>query len=325
MGVCLVASIILGQKGCMKEPSKWIEKEEKKDGLNIYQYVDNVDDTYKDINTIYFKCPICNEYLSGQSNTEIINLKKKGPKEIIRLKERYYHLVYSYTVDIFNELEEIKNKIEEYGSHYDENRFYKYKCEKKNRECYLIIYQYNKEDFFRRIENKSVIKDQRYEVSQWKNDENIKNALIKERQIEYEEFQRKEKIRLFKEKVKKAREEAKKEWEEITFQREYEIYLDVVKYINIEVNHSLFDGNDLSLSALAQRCWHRFKYTGGLRKMIDYIAQFAKDDSSRNYFLARIKPQMSKEELIEYQAFEKPRIPVMKIIIDPTVPKKMKK
>ena len=172
MGVCIVASLIIGQKGCMKEPSKWIEKQEKKDGLNIYQYVDNVD------NSKYFKCPICNEFLSEQLYTEIENIKKKGPKEIIRLKQRYYYLVYScYTVDIFNELEEIKNKIEEYGNHYDENRFYKYKCDKKNRECYLIIYQFNKEDFFKRIENENVIKDQRYEVSQWKNDENIKNAL----------------------------------------------------------------------------------------------------------------------------------------------------
>ena len=319
MGVCIVASLIIGQKGCMKMPSKWIEKEEKKDGLNIYQYVDNVD------NSKYFKCPICNEILSEQLYTEIENIKKKGPKEIIRLKQRYYYLVYScYTVDIFNELEEIKNKIEEYSNHYDENRFYKYKCDKKNRECYLIIYQFNKEDFFKRIENENVIKDQRYEVSQWKNDENIKNALIKERQIEYEKFQRKEKIRLFKEKVKKAKEEAKKEWEEITFQREYQKYLDAVKYINIEVNSPIFEGNKAELNGIAYRCCHNFKYTGGLKKTIDYIAQFAKDDSSRNWFKHDMRPQMSKEELIEYQAFEKPRIPVMKIIIDPTV-KKMNK
>ena len=115
------------------------------------------------------------------------------------------------------------NKIQEYLEHYDENRFFKNKCEKKNKECYLIIYEYSKEDFDKKVK-KFVIVDERYEISKWKNDENLKKTLIEERKEANKKYQNEEKIRLFKEKVEKARKEAWEEWIEITFKREYVKY-----------------------------------------------------------------------------------------------------
>ncbi len=81
------------------------------------------------------------------------------------------------TVDIFNRLEEIQNKIDDYMNHYDENRFYKYKCEKENKNCYLIIYKFSKNKLRKIFEYYYQIIDKRYEFSQWKNNENLKKTL----------------------------------------------------------------------------------------------------------------------------------------------------
>lgn len=96
----------------------------KKNGLDVYKYVYlNVDWAYNasmGVNNKSFKCPLCNERLSYESDKEIIDLKKKGPQTITDLKENYLNLVYNRDcVDIFKQLEEIANKIEDYSSQYD--------------------------------------------------------------------------------------------------------------------------------------------------------------------------------------------------------------
>ena len=43
----------------------------------------------------------------------------------------------------------------------------------------MVLYQYSKEEYIK--SNNFVLVDNRYEISKWKNDENLKKTLIQER------------------------------------------------------------------------------------------------------------------------------------------------
>lgn len=82
------------------------------------------------------------------------------------------------------------------------NRFYKYKCDKKDKEIYLIIFQYSKEEFFKTIE-KYEVRDERYQISKWKNDESLKKTLLKEREDDRVVYQKEQRMKQLKEEIEK--------------------------------------------------------------------------------------------------------------------------
>ena len=69
---------------------------------------------------------------------------------------------------------------------FDEKRYYKHTCEKKKVSCYIIIYNEKGSEIY----DRSYL-DEKYKYSEWKNNENIKNSLLNERQKKYEELQHK--------------------------------------------------------------------------------------------------------------------------------------
>lgn len=322
MGVCLVAGILISAKGgCLSGPSEWKKEEVKKDGLDVYKYVDisTFHSKIKRQNYYDIRCPICNSIMPEKVRTELEAAIDKGPSKINDLESWYNGLIKNRKyIDIFEDLENYMKKIQEYLEHYDENRFYKHKCEQKNKECYMIIYQYSKEEFLK-VKKEFVIADNRYEISKWKNDENLKKTLIQERTEANKKYQEEEKRRLFKEKVEEAKKKAREEWIEITFQREYNKYLQQIPFIDKEVDsfrsvrawgddYVFGSQNDL-MSFL--KYWNAFEYSGGKIKIAEYIAQYAKSNTDRDWFLVKAKPQMSKKEQAEYKIFEQQRIPKM--------------
>ena len=305
----------------------------KKNGLDVYKYVYlNVDWAYNasmGVNNKSFKCPLCNERLSYESDKEIIDLKKKGPQTITDLKENYLNLVYNRDcVDIFKQLEEIANKIEDYSSQYDENRFYKYKCDKKDKEIYLIIFQYSKEEFFKTIE-KYEVRDERYQISKWKNDESLKKTLLKEREDDRVVYQKEQRMKQLKEEIENNKRLIREKWDEITFEKEYDIYLAQKRGVDDQVNigrnmnqgfseYSQF-GSVVDLRYIANLCISHFKFLAGKKKIIQYIANFARDDSTKGWFLSDYNLSMSPEERVTYEKFLEQNMPTITIVVDPSL------
>ena len=58
------------------------------------------------------------------------------------------------------------------------------------------------------------------------------------------------------------------------------------------------------------------------KKIAQYIAQYAKNDFEKQDFLMSAIPTMSEKEKEEYEVFEKPKIPEVVIVVDPTKNKK---
>ena len=152
-----------------------------------------------------FPCPICGK---SESNEKINTILENGPNKLSKLDEESFELIINKEiVDIFEQLEFIEKQRENILETYNEKRYYKHTCEKKKVSCYIIIYK-EKSD-----KSNSYFWDTEYEYSKWKNDENLKNALIKKRQETYDKIQREKKIKKIND-----------EWEEITFKMEEDIY-----------------------------------------------------------------------------------------------------
>lgn len=258
--------------GCTVMISEW-EKIAEKDRLDVYKNIRNIDTIDR------FTCPLCKEIVLKYS--EIENLKNKGPNGIKKLKDSYEYLIsisdYSsvYYFDIFNRLEEIQKEIDDYSNHYDENRFYKYKCEKENKNCYLIIYHYPKNEFFQINKENFTLKDKRYEYSQWKNNENLKKTLLEER----------EKL-IFNQIMVKIHELLREEWKEITFANEYDEYLDATKNVKQKIEHEklmrLDYGNEKNLTYIYDINSENLKYMETKKKLCQYIVQFAINEEEKS-------------------------------------------
>ena len=182
-------------------------------------------------------------------------------------------------------------------NHYDENRLYKYKCEKENKNCYLIIYEFPKNNLLKIFEYHYEISDKRYEFSQWKNNENLKKALLEEREKT-----------IIDKKMGKINEQILSEWNEITFTKEYDKYLDVTKNIKQKAEIERYRwsdyGSELDLNNLYNIYSDNFIYEGNLYKLCQYIAQFAINEEEKRYFLLKHNNfPMSEQESREYAAF----------------------
>ena len=324
---CFVVATIAKQTCCKEKEVYYIKKEEKKDDLDVYELnpnnYNNYNYNYNSQKPIYKVCPICEEQLSEEKLKEINNSLDKGVSKIKSLFNYFNSLVSDVTkVDIFADLESTYNEIEELMKDYDKRKFYKLTCEKKNQQCYINIYRYSKDE----LKNVTGLKinDERYMISNWKNDENIKKQLMEEREKRYDNYKLEQQIEKIRENIKRAKKEAMEEWVEITFKKEYNTYLKEVEYIDSMVRFYRSTDNEYSQFGtkndlfLLIDTWKSFKYIGGKKKIAEYIAQYAKDDFEKQDFLRYAVPTMSEIEEIEYEIFEKPRIPEIVIVVDPT-------
>ena len=327
--ICLGGLEVLNKGDCLQPPDNTYTKlEQTRDGLEVYK--SNSYDLYDLCRNKYspnIKCPLCLKPIPNEETSEIKKLiLEKSPQAMGQLVNDYNYIVSNYSIDIFNVLEEKYNKYYELLNGFDDRKYFKLICQNKNnKQCYLILYNLSKEEFEKKYPFK--INDERYIISKWKNDSNYKNKLIEEREKEYKKFQEREKIRKFKEHVEEKRKEIKKEWEEITFKKEYDKYLNQLRFIDNDIDSGRFGnpkfGTVFDLSFIFNNHCNAFKYIGAKLKIAQYISKYSKNNSDRDWFLIKAKPFMSEEEKKEYLAYEQPRLPKMTIIIDPSKAEKI--
>jgi hypothetical protein len=153
MGVCLITGMLIASKGgCLRAPSEWKKEEEKKDGLDVYTHVDinNLQNKIISKTNYHLFCPICDINEPQEIKSKVEAAIEKGPYMINRLESSCNDLIRNRQyIDIFENLEDYMNKIQEYLEHYDENRFYKHKCEKKTKS---VIW------FYINIQKKNILK-----------------------------------------------------------------------------------------------------------------------------------------------------------------------
>ena len=305
MGVTIALCIIANEGCCKDKPNYYIKQDSKKDELPIYQ-----------LNSEYYYyqfCPICSENLPDNINKEINQIVDSyGPNAIKELKTQYDYLVCNPAIiDVFPQLEKTISQIKEIKKNYEEKKYYKYKCEKKNKECYINLFRFSVEELDKLKD--FTYKDKRYDISKWQNDENLKKILLEERK-------KQNKIFLIQEYNKKVLMEynqekgmLQREWEEITFQKEYNIYKQKCQYFhdfsinNVPRNTVAGLMNTTNISGV--------KYLATKRRIIEYISKYAKNEGERQTYLTLTgSHRMSANEEREFQNFAKSRLSPPKLL-----------
>ena len=198
-------------------PIKIKYKGKQKDGLDIYEY-DNIDEYEKfGKKGNVFYCPICWKRFPDDEQKRIFSLRLSRYKYLIT---KYYELVNSDEVDIFDELRQLASQIEEKRKSAD-NKFYKHFCNQTKKALYIKLYM----PPYPKLEGDQ-LGDYRYHYNFWRKNESVIEQLLKERREEVKridkelELQRKR----YKEEMKKKREEERRRREEAAeepYQQEY--------------------------------------------------------------------------------------------------------
>ena len=119
--------------------------------------------------------------------------------------------------------------------------------------------------------------DKRYEYSKWKNDENLKKTLLKER----------EKVILDR-KMSEIKSQIISEWNQITLEREYDKYLEATKNVKqkaqFEGSRWPDYGTEQDLINLFNTYSYDIKYKGTQEKLCQFIANFAINEEEKNIF-----------------------------------------
>jgi hypothetical protein len=295
------------------KPKLYTKLDETREGLNVYRYNfcydPQVDSQFP------YVCPICEEELEEKVKTDIIERINSGPLFLEDLYKEYQQLVEDKNkVLIFNDLAQRAYEIKLVYDNWDKHCFCKYICHKTKEEYYFCLFNITKEEAQKKYTYTH--KDRRYDFENWKDDnKTLIQTLAAERAKEKQKIERRIKIQQFKVKVKKARIEIKAEWEKITFEKEYNIYLNQVNYIKSQA--SSISGSYPDLIRLLYNAWESFEYMAGQKKIAEFIAEYAESESTKQYFLNQANPSISAKEKKEYAVFEDARIPKMKIIVDP--------
>ena len=169
--------IIIPFCDCVDERLNFDEKKykenEKKNGLDIYQGLRSYGRVI---------CPICkNIYISEEEN----KMKEQESKDLSKIHElvRDFNYICNYSEKIdFDKLEIIENQIRDYYEHHDENSLYRYKCP-NNHEFYIRLFSPLK-DNFKKDYNPIDHLNQNFLTEKWKNNEKVKQELIKEKEKE---------------------------------------------------------------------------------------------------------------------------------------------
>ena len=305
MGVTIALCIIANEGCCKDKPNYYIKQDSKKDELPIYQ-----------LNSEYYYyqfCPICSENLPDNINKEINQIVDSyGPNAIKELKTQYDSLVCNPAIiDVFPQLEKTINQIEEIKKNYEEKKYYKYKCEKKNKECYINLFRFSVEELDKLKD--FTYKDKRYDISKWQNDENLKKTLLEERTKQNKIFLIQEYNKKVLMEYNQEKEMLMREWEEITFQKEYNIYKQKCQYFhdfsiqNVPRNTAAGLMNTTNISGV--------KYLATKRRIIEYISKFARNEMERQTYLTLTgSHQMSANEEREFQNFAKSRLAPPKLL-----------
>jgi hypothetical protein len=315
----LTAVICLATNGCecIRETNKFYVKIDKKiDGIDVYEYNP---EHMKESNWYYqVFCPICSNYLDSSNGTtsEIFRntIIAKGPVGIYDLKEQYDKLILDRSkVDIFPELETIINNIENIKSNFEKNRYYKDKCARENKEYYIRLYNISLEEAEKRKDFKFT--DKRYDIKNWKNDENLKNILLTERKKANEEYLIEEYNKKVLEEYDYQKNQLEHEWNELTFKLEYNIYKKKIAEINEAKRYIHYEETFNSANLWNITRVNGVKYLSTRGHIIDYVANFAVNDFERNCYYALANRELYRfdEEKKEFENFVQKRLPKPKL------------
>lgn len=307
MGITTTLLIIAANEGCCSDgPKEYVKLEEKKNDLEIYKTLEEY--------TYPRNCPICleklNDTIYNELHTKIINY---GYNKYIEFKNEYDNLVNNRAIiDVFPQLESIYNKMEEFKNNYDENQYFKINCEKKNKECYIKLSKYKKDDLDNLGNNNYLnqSRDKRYDYTTWKNDENLKNILLVERQKLNKQYL----IGNYNQKLKEEYEQKKQvlmeEWNNITFQREYQHYQSSIQRIGFTARtgqyYDFLNGLYVPMD---------YKYFSTRKKVFQYVSQFPCSRIARISLNAEEPREMDTNEKIEFNKFVAQRIPPPKYLV----------
>lgn len=306
MGVTIALCILANPNCCRDTPNYYIKQENLKDDLNIYK----LNSEYRSFSL----CPICSEHLNDKTIDEIRNIRNNyGPDAINDLKSTYDDLVNNRAIiNVFPQLEETWNKIEEIKKNYEEKRYYRHKCEKKNKECYFNLFKFSVDELDK-LKNFSY-KDKRYDISQWKNDENLKNTLLEERTKANKIYLVQQYNIKVLEEYNQKKQQLLNEWEDMTFKSEYNIYLQNINTIkqnyrlmNTFRKDSSFLANITSISGV--------KYLSTKKKIIEFVSSLAYNDFDRECYYTQVgSHKMTEKEEREFQKFVNSRLAPPKLL-----------
>lgn len=186
------------------------------DKLQLQNYRINNIDTYRYDRTGYhssielIRCPVCKYRLSKEEEEVLQNyINSSNERKILTVIANYHALVKNvYEVDIFGDLDLKFHRIENLMEKIDESRYYKHVCNRSNfKEIIIDITSYEIGFNYKTL----IYKPYSYET--WGNKESIKNKLLNERQIAYDEQIRIDELNRIYEEKKKRKEEIENSYE----------------------------------------------------------------------------------------------------------------
>ena len=187
--------------------AKALKENEKFNGLDIYKSLHHEGRVM---------CPICkNIYFSDEPN-KIKEQEFKSMSTIKKLIIDFNYICNFAEKTDFDLLEIIENQIRDYYEHHDENSLYRYKCP-NNHEFYIRLFPPLKDYNYKKDYNPINELNQNFLTEKWKNNEKVKQELIKAKEN----------------KLKRLKYEAqyKNEFEDYCFEKERNKYEDLIFFI----------------------------------------------------------------------------------------------
>ena len=187
--------------------AKALKENEKFNGLDIYKSLHHEGRVM---------CPICKIIYFPDDANKMKEQQSKGMSTIQKLIIDFNRICNFAEKTDFDKLEIIENQIRDYYEHHDENSLYRYKCP-NNHEFYIRLFPPLKDYNYKKDYNPINELNQNFLTEKWKNNEKVKQELIKAKEN----------------KLKRLKYEAqyKNEFEDYCFEKERNKYEDLIFFI----------------------------------------------------------------------------------------------
>ena len=187
--------------------AKALKENEKFNGLDIYKSLHHEGRVM---------CPICKIIYFPDDANKMKEQQSKGMSTIQKLIINFNCICNSDIQTDFDKLEIIENQIRDYYEHHDENSLYRYKCP-NNHEFYIRLFPTLKDSNYKKNYNPINELNQNFLTEKWKNNEKVKQELIKAKENKFKRL--------------KYEAQYKNEFEDYCFEKEREEYEALIFFI----------------------------------------------------------------------------------------------
>lgn len=198
---------------CDPDYNSLIKKTEKIENLDCYRYCT---DGFIGLSVDQIMCPLCKYHLPKAEEEKLSKMMNESSERAIFNKIEAYHSLVKdvYQVDIFANLKEMNDQIDQYILGVNKNRYYHHICRRSNfKEIVLDILVYDTGFNYKSLINKT------YSYENWGNNQNAKKRLLDNRKIAYDEQIRIDELnRIYEEK------RAQKEAIENSYKNDFDLY-----------------------------------------------------------------------------------------------------